>query len=67
MLEKRVSNILAKDDMRFVFISGKDAVFILWSMYDVYLAKQKKLYICLEDAVNTSNIVPRKDVERALT
>ena len=52
VLEKRLRNFLAMDDMQFGFMPGKvsiDAVFILRRIQDEYLDKQKKLYMCFVD------------------
>ena len=69
IVEKVLRKIVAIDDMQFGFKSGKgtiDAVFILRRIQEEYLAKQKKLYMCLVDLERAFDRVPRKVVEWAM-
>ena len=69
LLEKRLRKIVTIDDMQFGFMPGKgtiDAVFILRRIQEEYLARQKKLYMCLVDLEKAFDRVPRKVVEWAM-
>ena len=66
ILEKRLRKILKIDDMQFGFTPGKgtiDAVFILKRIKEEYIAKQKKLCMCLAYMEKLFDRVPRKVVE----
>ena len=43
-----------------------DAVYILRRVQEEYLAKQKKLYMCLVDLEKAFDVAPRKVVEWAM-
>ena len=54
------------DDMQFSFMSCKctiDAVFILRSIQEEYLAEQKKLYMCFVDLEKAFDRVVKRAVE----
>ena len=63
VLEKRLGNIATIDDMQFVSMPGKgtiDAVFILRRIQEEYVAKQRKLYMCIMYLEKAFDRVPRK-------
>ena len=67
VLEKTLTVTI--DGMQFGFVPGKgtiDAVFILRRIQEGYLARQKKLYMCLADLVEAFDKVPWRVEELAM-
>ena len=69
LLEKRLRRLVKVDQMQFGFMSGRstvDAIFILRTMQESYLEKNRKLFICFVDLEKAFDRVPRKVIEWAL-
>ena len=69
VLENRLRKTVTTDLMQFCLMPGKgtiDAVFILRTIREEYLAKQKKLHMHIVDMEKAFNRVPRKVMEWAM-
>ena len=69
VLEKRLWHMVRVDEMQFGFMPGKgtiDAEFILRSLQEEYLDKEKKLYMCFVDLETAFDRVRRRVLEWAM-
>ena len=70
VLERSMQRMVKVEEMQLGFMPGKgtiDAVFILRSLQEEYLDKEKKLYMCFVDLDKAFDRVPRRVLEWALT
>ena len=68
-LEKRLKKVIAINDMQLGFMPGRgaiDAVFVLITIQEEYLAKQNKLYLCFVDLKKAFDRVLRKVMQWAM-
>ena len=69
ILEKKVREQVAIDEMQFGFMPGKgtiDAIFTVRQMQEKFLAKKKQLYFAFVDLEKAFDRVPREVVRWAL-
>ena len=69
VLERRMRCMVKVYKMQFGFMPGKgtiDAVFILRTLQEEYLEKEKKLYMCFVDLEKAFERVPRRVLEWAM-
>ena len=66
VLERRMLLMVKVDEIQIGFMPGKgtiNAVFILRSLREEYMDKEKKLYLCFVDLEKALDRVPRRVVE----